>query len=198
VSSTRPGPEQEWLKLLRGGFAGTSAAFAVHPLDRARARRMRFLALRCAISDEAIVKEAERYLDPKSELSTDRLEEQLTRVSDFLVTCKLVRTRRRAWIVYRTGTDINREVVTVLDSRKSPDRVAELVEQLYMVGNYTVCEKLHYATRKHDNPYPAKIEWIDRRALITCGHNPWLEAKVVHNLKLAVNENGCQILTWDD
>ena len=69
----------------------------------------------------------------------------------------------------------------ILNPRKSEKGVAEIVECLYAAHAYSPAEMLRIAKSKRANPYPAKIEHYGR---IHCGHNPFLYARLVSDLRV--------------
>jgi hypothetical protein len=75
----------------------------------------------------------------------------------------------------------NDKIAAVLNSRLSASKVSELVEFLYLTEYYTVSEKMAIAQRKRDNPYPARVKTVGG-ALVGCGHNPFLVARLVDDL----------------
>lgn len=83
----------------------------------------------------------------------------------------------------------------MLNYRRSSTSVAHFVEQLHISKSYSLAEKLHYSVKPKDNPYPAIIS-NERLATITCGHNPWVEAKMVRNISLGRDVAGHELLEW--
>lgn len=160
---------------------------------------MLFMALRVRASEDEILDEARGYLAKKG-VSGFAAEEQLARVAKFIRSAKLVRRKKSAWLITRRS-DVNSEgteVVAILDSRRSVDRVREFLEQFHIATEYGLSEKLLYAARPKENPYPAKAN-VDRESMrvvnVSCGHNPWLDARLVRNLE--VMRSGEQtVLTW--
>jgi hypothetical protein len=71
---------------------------------------------------------------------------------------------------------VENPVIAILNPRRSPKTVSEYVERLYAEHRYTLGEQFAIATGKRPNPYPAKIEKL---ASVHCGHNPWIEARVM-------------------
>ena len=198
-------PDQAWRRRLHGGFAFMTAPFAAHPLDRERARQMYHFALRAGASAEDMLSEARDYLENTIGLHGSSAEEQLVRVRQFLSDFKLTIRKRSAWLVFwnralSADEDDNSPIVTIIDSRKRPERVADFLEQFYMASCYSLREKLHYASRPKDNPYRSSINYNHeqgRLTSITCGHNPWVEARFVKNVRLKIDEEGRHLLTWD-
>lgn len=202
--SPAEGPSSEWRRLLRGGFAFQNAPFASHPLDAERARKMLFFALRDNASPEQILDEARTYLDEAMGLGYQSVEQQLARVTAFLRTFHLVKKKKAAWLIFwnsipASEEDLGREVLTIMDSRKSPERIEYFLEQTYIATQYGLREKMLYATRPKDNPYRATInqDHVRGRLIsITCGHNPWLEARSVRDLRLERAPDGHELLSW--
>lgn len=198
-------PGQAWRRLLRGGFAFETAPFAVHPLDRERARLKYHFALRAEASAEDILLEARNYLEDAIGLGGRSHDERLIRVRQFLSNFTLTTRKRSAWLVYwnrmlTAEDDENSPPVTIIDSRKRPERVADFLEQFYMAACYSLREKVHYSSRPKDNPYRSSINYNHeqgRLVSITCGHNPWLGARFVRNVRLKVDGESRYFLTWD-
>jgi len=89
---------------------------------------------------------------------------------------------------------VEQPIVTFLNYRRTPEQVREIVELLYMNSKYSFSERLAYTKRKKDNPYPGVIE----RWMITCGHNPSLHARLVNDLKIEVDSDGKETVTWNE
>ena len=58
--------EEEWIKLIGGGFAFMSAPFAVHPMDAERAREYRQQAKMHGLEWGDIQRHLSAYMDQKS------------------------------------------------------------------------------------------------------------------------------------
>jgi hypothetical protein len=164
---------------------------------------MLYFALRDGATPEDILAAASTYLEEAVGLGSIPAGEQVQRVAEFLRTFRLVREKKAAWLIFwnsvlPAGVEAHREVVTIMDSRKSVDRIREFVEQTYMATQYTLREKMLYATRPKHNPYPATVhaDFRARLTAVTCGHNPWLEARFVRGLRLERAPDGHEILTW--
>jgi hypothetical protein len=99
---------------------------------------------------------------------------------------------KSAWLVTWFGSNTHTlPPIAILDRRKNAKSVAEAVELLYAAKYYTSEEKLRYAKSRKENPYKAQISLFQR---IACGHNPFLIARLVSDLK--VDDNG--ELTWTE
>jgi hypothetical protein len=89
---------------------------------------------------------------------------------------------KRAWIVTWFGSNRHTEPpLAILDYRLGSRRVAEIVQLLFAVHQYTPEERLRYVKWPKDNPYPATVSKFQR---ITCGHNPFLFARQVSDLHM--------------
>ncbi len=106
----------------------------------------------------------------------------------------------RAWLVTwewasdRAPVEDKDRIAAVLNSRLSAERVKEIVEILYVNATYSLSERLGYASREWFNPYPAQFGMTPGE--VTCGHNPWLYARIVDQLQVERDEAGEEKLTW--
>jgi hypothetical protein len=99
---------------------------------------------------------------------------------------------KSAWLVTWVGTTgVPKDpIVAILNYRNSGRSVRDFVEQLYVTLQADIEMKLAYAKKPKDTPYRASKTPFQR---IFCGHNPWLYARLVSNLK-AHGEK----LTWTE
>lgn len=97
-----------------------------------------------------------------------------------------------AWIVtWAEPESSNKEIVAVWNYRYNERTIRRLIEELYIVlAGCSVEEKLRYAKNRKNNPYPASD---GPYGPINCGHNPWLCARFVKNIRKT--ENGYR---WDE
>ena len=102
---------------------------------------------------------------------------------------------RKAWLVTWewSGDHAQREqkVAAVFRPQLSGKRVRELVECLYSFSEYTPRERMAFGLGLSPNPYPARFGTLDSiswEGVITCGHNPWLEARLVDDLVIDEND----------
>lgn len=99
---------------------------------------------------------------------------------------------KSAWVVTWVGSNRQSEPpVAILNYRLSARSVREIVEVLFASSQYNAEEKLRLAKNPRDNPYPAETSPFQR---ITCGHNPFLFARLVSNLKADNDGN----VTWTE
>lgn len=73
----------DWIRLIGGGFAHMSAPFAIHPLDRDRAKEYRKAAGAAGLTWAEICSHFEAYADEEGWSSAKRSEE-LARVRKFM------------------------------------------------------------------------------------------------------------------
>jgi hypothetical protein len=109
---------------------------------------------------------------------------------------KVNRTKMKAWLITwdwaGDAAAVADEVVGVLNPRWAERRVADIVEFLYSNTSANISELAHYAKRPSNNPYRAEI----RNGRIHCGHNPFLYARIVTDLKIAIGSDGKESITW--
>jgi len=193
-----------WKSKVPGCFAGMTAPFGSHPNDHKRAEKMLRLALREGTTFEGVIREAKWWLKQQG-ATKEMIQEQVERIKRFQPNPFLKRKLGAAWLVTWEGTSPpkrqSERIVSIFGCRVSSGRILEHVEQLYVDRLYSLHEKIAYARRRSDNPYPAKYvsvngaQWTGR---ITCGHNPFLLARPVKNLNLYEGANGEEVLTWDE
>ncbi len=109
-----------------------------------------------------------------------------------------------AWLVTweKFGSHVKkpRHIAAILNSRISHQKVKELVELLYVNEVFSLTEKIGYSKNKSFNPYPAEygstkgIKWT---GIITCGHNPFLEAKLVRDL-VVIKKGNKEHISWTE
>jgi len=86
------------------------------------------------------------------------------------------------------------KVAAILSPRLSSERVTGIVELLYAQATYTLDELAAYAKRATRHPYRAQRDLNGR---IDCGHNPWMHAEHVDQLKITRHPNtGIETITW--
>jgi len=77
--------------------------------------------------------------------------------------------------------------------------VLEVVELLYANAEYDPSDRIEIAKNRKNNRYQAKFgsleDGIPWEGHIYCGHNPWLEARLVSNLRASVDGTG---FVWDE
>jgi hypothetical protein len=89
----------------------------------------------------------------------------------------------KGWIVTWDGTKEGaerRKIVAVFNYRFGVERVRDLVEELYIALKYDEQDKVAFAVKPKNNPHRAKVDEFSR---VTCGHNPWLYARYVNNIR---------------
>lgn len=92
------------------------------------------------------------------------------------------------------------KVAEILDPRTQPERVRQIVELLYH-RNALLTEKISWRLRRREQVYPAEfliLEGVKWTGEITCGHNPWLRARLVDNLIVEAGAEGREAASWND
>jgi hypothetical protein len=197
---------KNWKKLIPGCFAGMEAPFGVHPNDEKRAIKMLHLALCQGASMQDVIKEAKKHINKYSS-SKKFLNYQIDLIKSFKPNpfkSKLKKTR--AWLVTweEIGTEtmeLSERIVNIFDSRLSAERIKDFIEDFYISTQYSPFEKVTFSNNRKNNPYPAeyfKINGIPWIARITCGHNPYLFARIVNNLTVVLNQPDQEIMSWED
>ncbi len=197
---------QDWRLLLAGGFAGMDALFAVHPLDAERARKMFFAAMREGVMLDEIKQVTAEYLKNRS-WNPDAIPDQIQRVERFVKSIKPARKKKSAWLVTWEYVgieqpELSERIISIRDGRTSPEKIKDFVAQYYIAKHYSLDEKMHFSSHPKDNPYPAQFSthpwgglWT---AKICCGHNPFIYARFIKNLKLYDDGDGDSAMTWDE
>jgi|GEM_PF-2462794 len=194
---------KDWKNLLRGGFAYMEAPFAVHPLDDRRARNMVYLSKAHKVTLKEILDEATIYLTSINQ-SEAAIQEQLDRVKRYYKSAKFQKKKKSAWVIYWSYSDKEFDkghIISIMDSRKSYQYVADFVLQKYLDQESTVEEKVHYSS--HLKSYPYQVEYqrvngIPWTGSMTCGHNPFIVARIVKNLTLSYDDNCNEMIHWDN
>lgn len=108
----------------------------------------------------------------------------------------------KAWLVTWEwiGNHAKRKdkVAEILDPRVPAERVREIVELLYH-REASLVEKVAWRLRKRQQAYPAEfstMEGVKWAGEITCGHNPWLRARLVDNLIIETDTHGKETASW--
>lgn len=106
---------------------------------------------------------------------------------------------KSAWLVTWEwlGNHAKKEekIVSILNYRYSLERVKKYIEQCYIDSEYLLVDKLSCAKSANNNPYQAESSSGDK---ITCGHNPFLFARIVHNVKIEKDINDNETLVWEE
>ena len=72
---------------------------------------------------------------------------------------------------------------------------------IYAYSLYSNAEKIDIATGKLSNPYPVQwdtLKGVPWEGRMTCGHNPWLFARKVDNLRVEKDDVGVEKVLWDE
>jgi hypothetical protein len=105
------------------------------------------------------------------------------------------------WLITWEFVDNEEEIAAILNYRLSAEMVKRFVELLYVNKQFTLSERLEYAKNRKNNTYLAefeRIKGVQWQGRINCGHNPWLCARLVDNLHIEIDNEGNEILRWDE
>jgi hypothetical protein len=105
----------------------------------------------------------------------------------------------RAWLItwewMSESAEVADRIATILPPRWSPNRVSDVLEQLYALSISNVEELAAWAKSPKNNPYPAKTE--DNHAdVLVCGSHPWLYARKVSKLTVIRLDSGYERVSW--
>jgi hypothetical protein len=95
---------------------------------------------------------------------------------------------------------VSDKVAEILDPRMPSERVRQIVELLYH-REASLSEKVAWRLLKRNQPYSADfvdIEGVKWEGQVMCGHNPWLLARLVDDLKIETDVQGRDSATWRD
>lgn len=108
---------------------------------------------------------------------------------------------KSAWVITQEGTRHDTEVVGILSARKGSDTAREYVEWLYALLHYGPAEHIGLANyRKSANSYKAQFMTTNTGVpvlhTITCGHNPYLVARLARDVSLVDAHGERTKLKW--
>jgi hypothetical protein len=110
-----------------------------------------------------------------------------------------------AWLITWQGSgalaEAQKPIVAIMNSRISGDRMLKIIEQIYVNERYSLSERIAYVKNRKNNPYPAYFGTFKNAHCsweVYCGPNPYLYARVVGDLKVELNSDGEEELTWKE
>ena len=106
-----------------------------------------------------------------------------------------------AWLVtWESTAELDRDrVAAVFRPQLSAEVVRRMVEMLYATSEYSPGEQIRWALKPKENPYSATFAFIDGvrwRGQIHCGHNPFLYARLVDELRAEPQDDGTEQTVW--
>lgn len=113
--------------------------------------------------------------------------------------------KKSAWLITWEETTssskrLEERVIAIFDSRTGSGTIKEFIERFYMADE-TLSDKVYYSSRRHKYPYRAQYDTAPNGGYlyysITCGHNPWISARIVKNLRLRVDSEGVEHISFD-
>ena len=105
----------------------------------------------------------------------------------------------RAWLItWENATTGELSIGLILPGDTEPERVKWLVQELYIAQTASDPEKLDSALGRRVAD-PAKVARSKSGNIqITCGHNPYLRARLVEGLSHKPDEDGAETLVWTE
>jgi hypothetical protein len=110
-----------------------------------------------------------------------------------------------AWLVtWRSFDDDSKQgqIAAILSPRLGGERVREFVELLYLAEYSTTSDKIAYMSGTAEDPYPATfgqtLDYHPWHGQISCGHHPFLFARIVDDLKIEQDADGNERATWKE
>jgi len=111
----------------------------------------------------------------------------------------------RAWLIEWkwVGDDskVEKPLIAIMNWRISGHHMLKIIEQYYVNEMYSLSERIAYAKNKNTNPYPAYFGPYkngDCTWEVYCGHNPYIYARHVDDVKVVLDGNGEEVLTWKE
>ena len=108
-----------------------------------------------------------------------------------------MKRNQKAWLLtWEWNGDhaaVEDRIAGILRPRLSREVVAEIVETMYALHEYYVTELAFWSRKPKENPY--KAQWDNYHCC--CGHNPYLQAHYVHQLKVEEDPvSGLETISW--
>jgi len=104
------------------------------------------------------------------------------------------------WEVVGDWVKTENKIAAILNYRLSGETVRKIVELLY-INSCALSTRLSYAKNKKSSHYHAEFHTLDGvpwEGKITCGYQPCLFARLVDDLRVQINKNGEETLTWKE
>lgn len=90
-------------------------------------------------------------------------------------------------------------IVAIFPSRWGNANVKEMTEWLYALHTSSAIELAEYAKHPDSMPYRAEFDsfnGVPHSDQMHCGHQPWIYARYVSDLKIGENDAGMETLSW--
>jgi hypothetical protein len=90
-------------------------------------------------------------------------------------------------------------VAAVFSPRLGAKSVRAAVHAIYAATEFVTREKIRWAIRPDENPYPAMYNTVGGvrwEGQILCGHNPFLFARLVDELRVEQTPDGTERAVW--
>lgn len=114
---------------------------------------------------------------------------------------------KKAWVIFwesigeHKRINEDEKVVAILNCRFSGERIRFLVQQIYTTLWATQSEKVSFINDPECNPFRAQFGHrgsIPCQNIVRAGHNPFLCARLVQNLRVIDLGNGKEKVEWDE
>jgi len=113
----------------------------------------------------------------------------------------------KAWLVtwdwYGDHAAVGDQLVAILNAGRSKSSVAKYVELLHLLATSLAFEVAQWANGRDRQPHQATmvqvINCVPHGGHITCGHNPWMVARLVSNLVVEPDfDAGIETARWQE
>ena len=186
-----------------GFMAIMETPFAAHPSNERRTRKMVYLSKVHKISLKEILQEAEIYWTSKGQ-NKALIQEQLDRTKRYYKSIEFKKNKKSAWIIYWNYAEKKFDqshIIAIFDSRNSNRCIESFIIHHYLAHQGTLEEKVYFSS--HIKEYPYKVEYekingVKWSGSMSCGHNPFITARIVRNLCLSYKDKDDEIIHWDD
>ena len=118
----------------------------------------------------------------------------------------------KAWVVrWEWASEhaaVEKPLIAVLPPRTPHHQVAKFIEWVYAGASYEPSELIEWTAHPEKNPYRAQYprtlpppDGYGGRPIwpieVVCGHNPYISARYVQNLRVTTDAEGNESLEWD-
>lgn len=108
----------------------------------------------------------------------------------------------KAWLIKWTSSSGEEALADILSARLVPKTVGYWMERLYSQATASIQEKLDQARYSKPARLPFRShqgkKLVDGRVGIHCGDDPFLEARLVSDLRVETTEDGLDVLHYVD
>jgi len=106
----------------------------------------------------------------------------------------------RVWLItwewLGNHASVENKIIGILSSRRSKDIVEKFVKFIYANEALDLSENLYYLNRQKTSP--VKCQYHSMSSTITCGHNPYICARLVNNFKITPIDEDYENVEWQE